>query len=69
MVQFLTNDKGEKIAVQIPIEEWEAISYKLRHLEQMETLKQGFQSAFREWEQIKRGEKEFITLDDFLNAQ
>lgn len=69
MMQFLTDNTGKKIAVQIPISEWEIIAQKLRHLEQFETLKKGFKSAFQEWEQIKKGKKEVITLNSFLNAQ
>ncbi|TAH29053.1 MAG: hypothetical protein EAZ06_08075 [Cytophagales bacterium] len=69
MLQFLTNNKGEKVAVQIPIAEWDALNQKLKHLEQFEQLKEGFKSAFREWEQIKQGKKEIVTLKDFLNAQ
>ncbi|TAE49419.1 MAG: hypothetical protein EAY69_02940 [Cytophagales bacterium] len=69
MLQFLTNNKGEKVAVQIPIAEWDALNQKLKHFEQFEQLKEGFESAFREWEQIKQGKKEIVTLKDFLNAQ
>jgi len=31
-VQYLTDDKGKKVAVVVPMEEWEALQAKLRDL-------------------------------------
>ena len=47
MIHFVTNDKGEKIAVQIPIKEWEAINNKLKYWEQMEAI-------YKHWKQNKK---------------
>ncbi|MDX2301922.1 MAG: hypothetical protein NW226_03940 [Microscillaceae bacterium] len=67
-IKYLTDEKGEKIAVQIPIQVWENFLADYTHLLQYQYLKNGLQEAFQEWEDIKAGKKTAISLNDFLNA-
>lgn len=59
---FLTNDKGKKTAVQIPIREWESIQKELRKLELLEDLKQ----AFHEMKQHEAGKLNTPTTEELL---
>jgi hypothetical protein len=67
-VQYLTNEEGEKIAVQLPIAQWEQFLAEYQHLSEYQSLKSGIQEAMQEWQAIKRGEKKAISLSEFLNT-
>jgi len=42
MVQYLTNAKGRRTAVIIPIKEWEAIKAKLAKQEVLDSVRRGY---------------------------
>jgi hypothetical protein len=41
-VQYVTNEKGKKTAVQIPLKQWEELQKALKKLELFDELKQSF---------------------------
>lgn len=66
-LQYLTNSAGAKTAVQIPFKEWEILADDYRHLQQCDKLKIAFSNAFNDISEIEKGEKQSITLSEFLH--
>lgn len=66
-LQYLTDERGVKTAVQIPFDEWRQFIKEYEHLKQYSTLKQGISDAFEEIRDIESGNTTFITLQEFLN--
>lgn len=62
-VQYLTNEKGEKTAVQLSLKEWADIQQRLRKLEILESLK----DSVKEVKQIISGKKKGTAAKDLLN--
>ena len=65
-IQYLSDDKGNRTAVQIPIKDWLLINENLPTILKYLSMKEGLRSAFKEMKQIQNGEKEAMTLDDFF---
>jgi hypothetical protein len=65
-INYLVNDKGKKIFVQMNIEEWEIFLSSVKKMENMIYIKNTLKEAFREVNQIKQGKKPLKTLEDFL---
>ena len=66
-IQYLTDEKGTKIAVQIPFKEWLEFLTDYNHLKQYVELKKGLADAFQEVHDIEQGKTFPITLEEFLN--
>jgi hypothetical protein len=66
-VNYLTNTKGKKVAVQIPFPEWSALMSEYQRLQQYYGLKNDLIDSFREIAEIEKGEKVVSTLSEFLN--
>lgn len=66
-VNYLTDSRGNRIAVQIPFREWSELIAEYQKLKQYYTLKSNLQEAFREIEAIEKGETTPTTLSEFLN--
>ena len=64
---YVVNHQGQKMFVQLTVQEWESFLQEFKRLESMLLLKNKLKDAFREVRQIQRGEKEGTTLNDFLN--
>ena len=66
-IQYLTDNKGDKKAVQIPYQEWLEFCDQYKRLEQYSSLKKGIENAFTEVEIIEAGIVNKVTLAEFLN--
>jgi len=66
-VQYVTDQKGKKTAVQIPIKEWEAFQKKLRHDKQYAEMKESLKEAFEEVKLMQEGKLPKKTIDEFLD--
>jgi PHD/YefM family antitoxin component YafN of YafNO toxin-antitoxin module len=69
-LQFITDTKGHKSAVQLPLKDWEQIQ---KDLEELKTLRDkkaffsGLKEAFSEVKLIKDGKKQANSFDNLLN--
>ena len=63
---YVLNNEGQKIFVQLSVQEWENFLNEYKKLENMFLLKEKLKNAFREMRQIQKGEKHATTLHDFL---
>ena len=66
-VQYLTDNKGSKTAVQIPFKEWTKFIEEYNHFKQYSKLKKSIKDAFQEIKQIENGDAKEISLNEFLN--
>lgn len=66
-VNYIVNDKGKPIFVQLSVEEWETFLEDYKRLKNLAIFKERLKTAFKEIRQIQRGEKKGTTLTDFLN--
>jgi hypothetical protein len=62
-VQYVTNEKGKKTAVQIPLKKWDEIQEGLKKLVFLDELKQ----AFKEMELHKEGKLNTLTTKQLLS--
>ncbi len=65
-IQYLINDKGERTAVVIPIEEWDGILEQLEGDEKSSILN-GLKEAVTEMKKIDRGEIDSRSAKDVIN--
>lgn len=66
-VNYIVNGKGEKLFVQISVKDWDKLIAEHQRLKSLIDFRNQLKDAFRESEQIRRGEKTAITLGAFLN--
>lgn len=69
-LQYITDSKGHKSAVQLPIKDWEQIQNDLKELERLRNKKlfmTELAEAVEEMKLIKEGKIEARTAEDFLN--
>jgi hypothetical protein len=69
-IQYITDTKGHKSAVQLPMKEWEQIQKELGELERLRNKKlfmTELAEAVEEMKQIKEGKKQARNAEDFLN--
>ncbi|MCI0495665.1 hypothetical protein L0Z72_11740 [candidate division KSB1 bacterium] len=66
-IQYLTDDRGTKTAVQIPYDEWLEFYARYRHLRQYAKLKKALTDAFKEKENNESRSTKKISLEEFLN--
>ena len=64
---YVIDNHGQKMFVQLGVQDWENFLSKVQHIESMLALKNKLKNAFSEVRQIQRGEKQGTTLNDFLN--
>ena len=64
---YVLNNQGQKVFVQLSVQDWERFVGEFKQLESMLLLKDKLKNAFREVRQIQKGEKQATTLHDFLN--
>lgn len=60
-IQYVTDQKGKKMAVQIPIKEW-------KRFLQYERLKKELTSAFKDVRKMQKGEMRKVTMQEFLDS-
>jgi len=66
-LQYLIDSKGETIAVQLSLTEWEKIVSKIKRLEQTLKIKSDLREAIEQVEILKKSKGKKQTLNDFLN--
>lgn len=66
-VNYVVNDKGKPIFVQLSVQEWESFLADYNRLKTLLLFKERFKTALKEIRQIQRGEKQGTSLNDFLN--
>ena len=69
-LQYITDKKGQKNAVQLPMKDWEQIQKDLGELERLRNKKlfmTELAEAVEEMRQIKEGKKQARNAEDFLN--
>ncbi len=62
-VQYVTNERGKKTAIQLPLKQWEELQKGIKKLELFEDLKQ----AFKEMEHHKKGTLKTISTKQLLS--
>lgn len=66
-VNYLTDSKGNKIAVQIPFSQWSKFLDDYKRLKQYSKLKTNLKISFREVDEMESGRKKPTTLSGFLD--
>ena len=69
-LQYITDTKGHKSAVQLPLEDWEQIQKDLDELKRIRNKKlflTELAEAVEEMKLIKEGKKQARNAEDFLN--
>lgn len=69
-LQYITDIKGRKSAVQLPLKDWEKIQEDLEELDRLRNKKRfltELAEAIEEMKQIKEGKIEARNAEDFLN--
>jgi hypothetical protein len=69
-LQYITDTKGHKSAVQLPMKDWEQIQKDLDELERLRNKKlfmTELAEAVEEMKLIKEGKKQARNAEDFLN--
>lgn len=69
-LQYITDTKGNKSAVQLPIKDWEQIQKDLVELERLRNKKlfmTELAEAVEEMKQIKEGRKQARNAEEMLN--
>ncbi len=66
-IQYVTDEKGNKTAVQIPFQEWVKLCKELATFLEGRKLKSKLKKALKDVQQIQSGKQEKVTLRDFLD--
>ncbi|HPR31297.1 MAG TPA: hypothetical protein PLK12_04340 [Prolixibacteraceae bacterium] len=69
-LQYITDTKGQKSAVQLPLKDWKQILKDLGELERLRNKKMfltELAEAVEEMKQIKEGKVQARNAEDFLN--
>jgi len=66
-IQYLTNEKGIKTAVQIPYKEWNSLVKEYSKLRELLALKNELKLGFLDLIAVEKGKSKEITLSEFLN--
>jgi NADH dehydrogenase FAD-containing subunit len=66
-LQYVSDSKGETIAVQLSLTEWEKIVTKLKKFEQTLKIKSDLKEAFEQVDLLRKSKQKKQTLNEFLN--
>ncbi|WKN44442.1 hypothetical protein [Tunicatimonas pelagia] len=66
-VKYLTDEKGKRMAVQVPYEDWKLLTQENEKLKQLLRVKSDLQEAFQEVKAHQDGKKELKSLDQLLD--
>ena len=64
---YVVNDKGQKVFVQVPLKEWERLLDEIKKLRNLLEFREELKTAFQEVREIQQGKRKAVTLKDFLN--
>ena len=66
-VNYVTDSKGQPVFVQMTVQDWAFFVEEYRRLATLLAFREGLKNAFREVRQIQKGEKQAVTLAEFLH--
>lgn len=66
-IQYLTNEKGIKTAVQIPYNEWNNLISEYSKLKELLALKNELKLGFLDLIAVEEGKSKEVTLSEFLD--
>lgn len=66
-VQYLMDDKGDKMAIIIPMERWVDIASKLTEYFEYQSLKKNLGTAFKDVARMRTGSSYQLTLNEMLD--
>lgn len=66
-VNYVVNDQGKAIFVQLSVQEWEGFLEEHNRLKALLLFKERLTTAFKEIREIQKGEKQGTTLEEFLD--
>lgn len=69
-IQYITDTRGQKNAVQLPLKDWELIQKDLEELKRLRSKKlflTELAEAVEEMKQIRDGKKQARNAEEFLN--
>ena len=66
-ISYVTDESGNKKAVQISYEDWVSIEKQLQEYHEYQRLKEGLTEAFEEVKELKKNKKDRVSLNEFLN--
>lgn len=66
-LQYLSDINGKPNAVQLPLNDWEKVLYKLKKYEQALKIKSDLKEAFEEVALLRKSKEKKQTLTDFLH--
>jgi hypothetical protein len=64
---YIVNDEGERLFVQLPVDDWNRLMSERKRLVAERHLRNRLKSSLRESERISSGEKRGVSLKEFLN--
>lgn len=64
---YVTDEAGQRQAVQIPYDQWLVLQKELQGYLQEEKLRQSLTEAFRDIAEMEAGRKPKVTLNEFLD--
>ena len=64
---FVVDSNGEKIFVQINVDEWNAFVQEYKRLQEMLAMKAKLNGAFKQMKRIQNGQNTGTTLTEFLD--
>ena len=64
----VVDSHGQKVFVQLSVQEWENFIHAFRRIESLLSFKKKLKNASREVREIQRGERVGQTLDAFLGS-
>jgi len=66
-IQYLTNEKGIKTAVQIPYNEWNSLINEYSKLRELLALKNDLKLGFLDLIEVEKEKLKEVTLSEFLD--
>ena len=68
-IKYLINEKGERTAVVISIEDWQNLQKELERYRQQAQLKEQLERSLLEVDLWKKGQKDLMSLEDFIENE
>ena len=66
-IKYITDEKGAKTAVVVPLTQWKSMSENIEEFEEYIFIKKSLSQGLKEAKQISSGEIEGKSLSSFLN--
>lgn len=64
---YVVDAQGQKVFVQVTVQDWENLVNELNRLESLLAFKAKLKDAFREVRKIKRGEIQGVSLSELID--